>query len=89
MNASSSHLQQRIQATLAAVQEFINPRLELALTFSDQAPPRLVGAMRHALLGPGKRLRPALVLEASRTCGGTWEQAAPAAVAVEIIHAYS
>ena len=45
--------------------------------------------MRHALLGPGKRLRPALVLEASRTCGGTWEQAAPAALAVEIIHAYS
>ncbi len=89
MNASASHLQQHIQATLAAVQEFINPRLESALTFSDQAAPRLVSAMRHALLGPGKRLRPALVLEASRTCGGTWEQAAPAALAVEIIHAYS
>jgi geranylgeranyl diphosphate synthase type II len=89
MNASASHSQQHIQATLAAVQEFINPRLESALSFSDQAAPRLVDAMRHALLAPGKRLRPALVLEASRTCGGTWEQAAPAALAVEIIHAYS
>ena len=45
--------------------------------------------MRHALLAPGKRLRPALALEASRTCGGTWEQATPAALAVEMIHAYS
>ena len=45
--------------------------------------------MRHALLAPGKRLRPALALEAARTCGGTWEQAAPAALAVEMIHAYS
>ncbi|HBK74080.1 MAG TPA: farnesyl-diphosphate synthase [Planctomycetaceae bacterium] len=49
----------------------------------------MVEAMQYALLAPGKRLRPALALEAARTCGGTWEQAAPAALAVEMIHAYS
>jgi geranylgeranyl diphosphate synthase type II len=78
-----------VQATLTAVQEFIGPRLEAATDLSDDAPPRLIAAMRHALLAPGKRLRPALALEAARICGGTWEQAAPAAIAVEMIHAYS
>ena len=89
MDDSADSLQKLVQETLTKVQEFINPRLESALTFSDQAAPRLVESMRHALLAPGKRLRPALALEASRTCGGTWEQAAPAALAVEMIHAYS
>ena len=86
MDTSADSLQNLVQETLTKVQEFINPRLESALTFSDQAAPRLVESMRHALLAPGKRLRPALALEASRTCGGTWEQATPAALAVEMIH---
>jgi geranylgeranyl diphosphate synthase type II len=45
--------------------------------------------MRHALLAPGKRLRPALVLWAADACGGSWADAAGAAIAVEMIHAYS
>ena len=89
MDTSADSLHKLVQETLTKVQEFINPRLESTLTFSDQAAPRLVEAMQYALLAPGKRLRPALALEAARTCGGTWEQAAPAALAVEMIHAYS
>ena len=89
MDTSADSLHKLVQETLTKVQEFINPRLESALTFSDQAAPRLVEAMQYALLAPGKRLRPALALEAAWTCGGTWEQAAPAALAVEMIHAYS
>lgn len=87
--ANTAAVDATVQATLAAVQEFIGPRLEAATDLSDDAPPRLVAALRHALLAPGKRLRPALALEAARICGGSWEQAAPAAVAVEMIHAYS
>lgn len=45
--------------------------------------------MRYALLAPGKRLRPALVLMAAEACGGSVEAALPGAVAVEMIHAYS
>ena len=45
--------------------------------------------MRYALLAPGKRLRPALVLMAAEACGGSIEAALPGAVAVEMIHAYS
>ena len=86
---SAAAAEQAVLRTLAAVQAFIDPRLEAATELSDEAAPRLVAAMRHTLLAPGKRLRPALVLEAARVCGGSWEQAAPAAVAVEMIHAYS
>lgn len=52
-------------------------------------PDRLAEAMRYALLAPGKRLRPLLVLMAAQTCGGDASQAMPAACAVEMVHAYS
>ena len=78
-----------VLAALEQVRGFIEPRLDDALADEPDLPPRLLAAMRHALLAPGKRLRPALVLWAARACGGTWEAAAPAAVAVEMIHAYS
>jgi geranylgeranyl diphosphate synthase type II len=78
-----------IRAALEKVRGFIEPRLEASLAASPEASPRLVDAMRYALLAPGKRLRPALVLWAAQACGGTWESATPAAVAVEMIHAYS
>ncbi|MBE3590452.1 MAG: polyprenyl synthetase family protein [Firmicutes bacterium] len=48
--------------------------------------------MRHAVLGGGKRLRPALVLAAHAAAGGgtdTRPLALEAAAAVELVHAYS
>ncbi len=50
---------------------------------------RLVEAMAYAATGPGKRLRPALVLAACEACGGTVADALPAAVAIELLHAYT
>ena len=76
-------------AALEQVRDFVDPLLDRTLTFSPDAAPRLVEAMRYAVLAPGKRLRPALALWAAEACGGTWESAGPAAVAVELIHAYS
>ena len=67
----------------------IESALEKACRFDQGCPERLGEAMRYALLAPGKRLRPALVLMAAEACGGTLEQGMPAAVAVEMIHAYS
>jgi farnesyl diphosphate synthase len=52
-------------------------------------PDRLAQAMRHAVLGGGKRLRPFLVLESARLCGLTDEAALNAAAALECIHCYS
>ena len=45
--------------------------------------------MHYAATGPGKRLRPALVIAACEGCGGTREQAMPAAAAIEMLHAYT
>ncbi len=50
---------------------------------------RLREAMRHALLGPGKRLRPYLVCRCCALCGGEEASAYPIAVAVECVHAFS
>jgi len=54
-----------------------------------ELPARLDEPVRYALLSPGKRLRPALVLASAEAAGGTREPAMPAAVAVEMIHAFS
>lgn len=50
---------------------------------------RLGAAMRHAVLGGGKRLRPVTVIAACEAVGGTLDQAMPGACAVELVHAYS
>jgi geranylgeranyl pyrophosphate synthase len=59
------------------------------LTPPAEDPGRLVEAMRYAATGPGKRLRPAIVLAAADACGGTRAQAMPAASAIEMLHAYT
>ena len=55
----------------------------------EDVPPRLAEAMRYALLGPGKRLRPALVLLTCRHFRGDERAAELPAVAVEMLHTYS
>lgn len=87
---------EQVGRSLDRVRQFIEPRLEAAFRLSDDTPERLAAAMRYATLAPGKRLRPALALWAAQACGrpGTdpaslWTAAAPAALAVEMIHAYS
>jgi len=50
---------------------------------------RLGEAMRYALLGPGKRLRPFLVVSSARIFGVPDGQALEAAAALECIHCYS
>lgn len=67
----------------------VNNALEDVLAFDEGCPARLQQAIRYSVLGPGKRLRPLLVLLAAEACGGTIESALPAACAVELIHAYS
>jgi geranylgeranyl pyrophosphate synthase len=55
------------------------------------APKRLLDAVDYSLLAGGKRLRPALVLEAARACGGSDRAASAlaAAGAIELIHTFS
>jgi farnesyl diphosphate synthase len=56
----------------------------------DDAPPfELHRAMRHAVLGGGKRLRPLLVYAAGHALGEDGDALDAPACAVELIHAYS
>ena len=64
----------------------------LGKAFLDAADMPLAGlaeAMRYSLLAGGKRIRPTLVLEFCRICGGDIEAAMPVACAVEMLHTYS
>ncbi len=61
----------------------------LELWVPEQAPAGLGQAMRYAVLGGGKRLRPLLVLAASQSVGAQGPAALRAACATELIHAYS
>jgi farnesyl diphosphate synthase len=56
---------------------------------SDESPAGLGLAMRYAVLDGGKRLRPLLVMAAAEAVNGDSAAALRAAVAVELIHAYS
>ncbi|OYP38135.1 farnesyl-diphosphate synthase [Rhodopirellula sp. MGV] len=80
------------QALHDAVDEACNGTAEMAPFTQhplNRCPDVLADAIRYALLAPGKRLRPALVLMAAETCGGDIRDGLPGAVAVEMIHAYS
>ncbi len=64
----------------------------LALPCSLTAPDpgaRLWEAMRYSALGPGKRLRPAMVIASCEAVGGSAQDAMPAAAAIELVHAYT
>ncbi len=49
----------------------------------------LFESMEYSLMAGGKRIRPQLVLEFCRICGGSPEKAMPFACAIEMIHSYS
>ena len=74
---------------LAETQAWTDRALETALEELASSPPALREAVRYVLLGPGKRLRPALVRLLAAHFGGDDEAARLPAAAVECIHAYS
>ena len=50
---------------------------------------KLIDSMEYSLMAGGKRLRPALVLEFCRVCGGDVTKAIPVAAGVEMLHTYT
>jgi geranylgeranyl pyrophosphate synthase len=67
----------------------VEPRLSAVLPDPAARPAELGAAMRHAVLTGGKRLRPILCLAAAEAAGGARAPAWPAALAVELFHAYT
>ena len=76
-------LNERMQRYL----ELIEPALEQSLPQEDGS--EVCSAMRYSLCAGGKRIRPVLLLESHRLCGGDVKNVLPFACALEMIHTYS
>jgi len=74
---------------LAACGDRVERCLDRWLPDAGQAPGRLHDAMRYAVLGGGKRVRPALVYFTGSALGVPEARLDGPAAAVELIHAYS
>ena len=74
---------------LLALREQINHALDLHLPRQSDIAQAITDAMRHSVLGGGKRMRPMLACCTARAFGEGIHKALPAACAVEFIHAYS
>lgn len=80
-DASDAELVERIDRSLGV---FLDERLD-----AHKLPASLVGAIRYAVFGGGKRVRPVLCLRACAAVGGGVERALPGACAIELIHTFS
>lgn len=67
----------------------VESQLKKYLPENDSLQADLFNSMRYSLLSGGKRIRPILVLEFCRLCGGEVKSALPFACAIEMIHTYS
>ncbi len=80
----------QLRTRLAQDRNLIDRALQQALRITPGVPRRLNDAMRYAVLGPGKRLRPTLCLEAFRAAAGYPDRAVlPFCCGIEFIHAFS
>ena len=79
----------QLAAFLEEMRVLVDRDLDRRLKPPADDPGRLVEAMHYAATGPGKRLRPAIVIAAAEACGGTRDAALPAAAALEMLHAYT
>ena len=79
-----------MDAFLAGAREATDVAIAAALDDVLAAAPETLGAaIRYAVLGSGKRFRPAIVLAGYEAAGGRSPHIADLAAAVEIVHAYS
>ena len=78
-----------LEQSLAVFQAQVDRALERQLPPANRDPIRLHTAMRYAVLGPGKRVRPVLVYATGEALDTSFEELDASAVAVELIHAYS
>ena len=69
--------------------ELINSKLDSFVPECSYGEPVVCDAMKYSLGIGGKRIRPVLLLEFCRVCGGDVEKALPFAAALEMIHTYS
>lgn len=69
--------------------EITEKALDKYLPQADCLQGSVIRAARYSLSAGGKRIRPALVMEFCRVCGGEAEDALPIACAIEMMHTFS
>jgi farnesyl diphosphate synthase len=84
MNTDFHH---RLASVASEVEDVLVAIFDVAT--NPPAPARLLDAMRYAVLGGGKRLRPFLVVETARLLNGNEGTALRAGAAIELVHVYS
>ncbi|MBQ8688132.1 MAG: polyprenyl synthetase family protein [Ruminococcus sp.] len=78
---------EQMKADIALVEETLKELLPYGEDVQRQA--RVIDAMRYSLEAGGKRIRPVLVMEFCRLCGGSVQTAMAPAAALEMIHTFS
>ncbi|MEW6337627.1 MAG: polyprenyl synthetase family protein [Acidobacteriota bacterium] len=78
-----------VAAYLAAERAVVDEALDRLLPAPAEWPSRLNDAMRYAVFGGGKRLRPILARAACRAAGGDPDLALEPGCGLELIHTYS
>jgi farnesyl diphosphate synthase len=78
-----------VAAFLSACRQRVDRALDHCLPADSLHPAMLHAAMRYAILGGGKRIRPALVYAAGQAAGAVDAALDAPACAVELIHGYS
>lgn len=80
----------RLEKTARATEALLDSLLgEAPLSSEIARPARVLEAMRYAMLGGGKRLRPHLVVETARLFGREDQGVLRAGAAIECVHGYS
>lgn len=78
-----------VKETLSLYAQMTEEALEKYLPEINCLQQNVIKAARHSLTAGGKRIRPALVMEFCRVCGGEPETALPVACAIEMMHTFS
>ncbi|NLX12908.1 MAG: polyprenyl synthetase family protein [Phycisphaerales bacterium] len=89
MSRATCMTTEQIAGRLTAWGERFEAVLVDALRTNEDVPSPLAEAVRYATLGGGKRVRPFVLSRVCELCGGSEREAAPAAVAIECVHAFS
>ena len=69
--------------------KIINDALVKYMEHENNLQSKIYEAMEYSLYAGGKRLRPVLMIETAKMCGGNAEAVLPFACAMEMIHTYS
>ena len=78
-----------IQEYFSEKKQLIDTALEQYLPGENEYPQTIHKAMRYAVLGDGKRIRPILAIASCEACEDSIEELLPVACGIEMIHAYS